>query len=359
MRRHVLGPPVLIDARARLLAAPRAADPAGVIGCALGASRPIPSGAERQPGAAPDAGPAHGVLERVRRARERPRRWFHPARGWVRRLERVAGIELSRRVYPWIPGVQAPYSWQLRRQLTLAEAWIDLARLSRDLDGLRLLLITDLHAGPFVSRQALRESLERLGASAPDVVLLGGDLTTSRIEEFLEHRESFDRLRAPLGVFAVLGNHDHYTGHPARIRELLETAGIRVLHNCSVALRRGGAVLGLAGVDDLLVGEPDLEAALREAPSPVVLLSHNPDLLFDAARQGVDLVLSGHTHGGQVRCPGLPVLVRQSRYRLDEGRYRVGRTELVVSRGLGAVGLPWRVACPPEAVLVCLRAPRG
>jgi predicted MPP superfamily phosphohydrolase len=84
-------------------------------------------------------------------------------------------------------------------------------------------------------------------------------------------------------------------------------------------------------------------------------LAHNPDVLFDAATRGVALVLSGHTHGGQIRIPGLPVLVRMSRYRLDEGHYRSGGTQLVVSRGLGVTGLPIRIACPPEAVLLTLR----
>ena len=124
----------------------------------------------------------------------------------------------------------------------------------------------------------------------------------------------------------------------------------------SVELRRGAARLTLAGVDDLLLGRPDLEAALADTTPPVLLLSHNPDLFFDAARRGVSLMLAGHTHGGQIRIPGLPVCVRQSRYRLDEGRYRSGATELVVSRGLGAVALPWRVACSPEAVLLRLRS---
>ena len=114
----------------------------------------------------------------------------------------------------------------------------------------------------------------------------------------------------------------------------------------------------VAGIDDLLMGRPDLDAALAGVPRgvPVLLLSHNPDILFEAAAKGVDLVLAGHTHGGQMRVPGLPVLVRMSRFRLDEGRYRFDSTELVVSRGLGAVGLPLRVACPPEAVLLTLRS---
>jgi hypothetical protein len=88
----------------------------------------------------------------------------------------------------------------------------------------------------------------------------------------------------------------------------------------------------------------------------VLLLSHNPDAFFEAARRGVALTLSGHTHGGQMRVPGLPVLVRMSRYRLDEGRYASGAAEIVVSRGLGVSGLPLRAGCPPEAVFIRLRA---
>jgi predicted MPP superfamily phosphohydrolase len=187
-------------------------------------------------------------------------------------------------------------------------------------------------------------------------VLLGGDLVSTRPRELVSHRSAFETLRAPLGVFAVLGTHDHYAREPERLRALAEEVGVTVLHNRSVVLRRGEARLDLAGVDDLLLGETDLRAALDGTRSPVVLLSHNPDLFFAAVRRGVSLMLSGHTHGGQIRVPGLPVIVRQSRYRLDEGRFRSGGTELVVSRGLGAVGLPWRAACAPEALLIRLRA---
>src|SRR6185503_14927418 len=111
---------------------------------------------------------------------------------------------------------------------------------------------------------------------------------------------------------------------------------------------KDGSFLPLAGVDDLIEGEPDLDAALAGVPDPaagpVLLLSHNPDIFFEAERRGVALVLSGHTHGGQVRLPGWPVIVRQSRYRLDEGSYRFGGAQIVVSRGLGVTGIPLRVA---------------
>jgi hypothetical protein len=247
-----------------------------------------------------------------------------------------------------------PYDGLLRRSLTLTEADLALPGLPTAFEGLRVLLVTDPHAGPFVSPAALLEAMRRLQSVEPDLILVGGDLTTSRLAEFDSHREAFAALGAPLGVYAVLGNHDHYTGRTAELRQRVEALGIRMLHNDSVQLERGGARLSLAGVDDLLRGAPDLDAALHGTRAPVVLLSHNPDMLFAAARRGVALMLSGHTHAGQIRVPGLPVIVRQSRYRLDEGRFQSGGTELVVSRVLGAVGLPWRAWCPPEGVLLRL-----
>jgi len=244
-------------------------------------------------------------------AEERRRPLFRPRRGWFRRLERAGSRWAARKLFPWVPGLTLVYDGILRRQLTLSEAEIELSGLPPAFDGLRVLLVTDVHAGPFVSCRALVRAFRHLMALEPDLILLGGDLTTGRVNPMLQNR--------------------------------------------SVELRRNGQSLSLAGVDDALLGQPDLAAALAGTRPPVVLLSHNPDLFFDAARADVALMLSGHTHAGQVRVPGLPVLVRQSRYRLDEGRFRSGRTELVVSRGLGAVGVPLRANCPPEAVLLRLR----
>ncbi len=287
-------------------------------------------------------------------AREDPRFFFDPRRGWIRRFERRVSNALARRVFPRVPGLSVFYDRQLQRGLVLSETEVELAQLPPAFDRLRILFVSDIHAGSFVSPKTLAATFQRLLATEPDVILVGGDLVTTALEEFAESREAFAKLRAPMGVFAVLGNHDHYTRDPDRLRDMIENVGIRVLHNHSVALRRGDASLSLAGVDDLIAGQPNLESALAGTHAPVLLLAHNPDLAFDAARAGVALMFSGHTHGGQIRVPGLPVLVRQSRYRLDEGRYRVGLMELLVSRGLGATGLPVRFACPPEAVLIHL-----
>ena len=329
--------------------------------------------ARRAPAPAAGAPPIdHRALPGARPAVPRHRRLFHPVTGWFRRLERATEHFLSTHIYPRLPALPWVYSSYLERHLTLMEGEVAMAGLPAAFDGLRILLITDIHLGPFLRPAALERVFARLLAARPDLVLLGGDLLTARIDEFPPGAAAFRALRAPLGVFAVLGNHDHYTGGADRLRAMLGECGVAVLHNRAVVLERraagaagasaapGAAApdrLALAGIDDLHAGRPDLGAALGDVPAglPIVLLSHNPDIVFEAARHGVGLVLSGHTHGGQVRIPGLPVFVRMSRYRLDEWCYNAGGARVVVSRGLGVTGLPVRLACPPEAVLITLR----
>jgi hypothetical protein len=286
-----------------------------------------------------------------------PRKAFRPVSGPLRKVERKVSHGLSRWLYPRIPGIHWVYESILRRRLTVSEAEVAVRGLPAPLSGLRLLLLTDLHLGPFLSRNGVAEVLSRIARLRFDVILHGGDLATSRASDFSGCADLLGALRAPLGAYGVLGNHEHYTREAPRLAREIEAAGVRLVQNSSVIVERGGAALLLAGIDDFNAGQPDLDSALRGAPRdvPIVLLSHNPDVFFDAAERGVALVLSGHTHGGQIRIPGLPVLARMSRFRLDEGRYIFQETELVVSRGLGAVGLPVRVACPPEAVLLEIR----
>ncbi len=287
-------------------------------------------------------------------ARPVPRRSSRLARA-IRDLERRINILLGNYVHPWIPGLRRVYGWQLRRGLTVATAEAPVRDLPASFEGVSVLLISDIHTGPFLAPADLAEVFCRLQALAPDLILLAGDLTTARPEEFAPAAGAFASLRAPLGVFAVLGNHDHYSGRPQELRRALEAAGIPVLHNRAVRLERGGRHLRLAGIDDLHWGRPDLDAVLDGDRTPTVLLSHNPDVLFDAAARGVSLVLAGHTHGGQVRLPGLPIVVKMSRFALDDGRYAANGAEVIVSRGLGVTGLPLRLRCAPEALLVRLR----
>lgn len=282
--------------------------------------------------------------------------------GGLGRAERRLSHFLARHVLPAVLGLSAFYDWQLRTGLTLVEGEVRLRGLPAAWSGVRVLLISDPHAGPFVSPAALHETFRRLLLTEPDLVLLGGDVVACGVHELHHHRRAFACLEAPLGAFAVLGNHDHYDGEAGALRTELASLGLRVLDNENVELERRGDPLVLAGIDDWTTGEPDLAAALSTArTAPVLLLSHNPDAFFEAARGGADLVLAGHTHGGQVRLPGLGAPITMSRYRLSDGHYTfapAGRSEpsqLIVSRGIGVVGLPLRLACPPEALLLTLR----
>jgi predicted MPP superfamily phosphohydrolase len=287
-------------------------------------------------------------------ATERPHR-RHGLGRFLRTFEHDSSHWLSLHVYGRIPGLRRIYDRSLRADLTVATAEIAVPALPEPFDGLGVLLLTDVHAGPFVSAAALAQAFDRIRAIEADLILLGGDLVTCRARELDDLAPLLRSLAAPLGCFAVLGNHDHATGAPEEVRARVRACGIECLDNRSVVLERQGARLTLAGIDDLRHGRPDLARALRATEPPVLLLSHHPDVAFDAARAGVALVLSGHTHGGQVVVPGLPLLVRQSRHGLDAGRYRCGSTEVVVSRGLGVVGIPLRVGSPAEVVRLTLR----
>lgn len=237
---------------------------------------------------------------------------------------------------------------------------------------LRVAFLTDLHFGLFMHRRHAREWVDATLAERPDLILLGGDQVDYRLTgPPTALLAELGRLRAPLGVYGVWGNHDYgsfgqygswYYGPsrpdwPARremTRAAFEAAGVTILLNEGLAVRPD---LYLAGVDDVLNGAPDPVAALRGAAGQATLLvSHNPDLLPDLPGP-VGLVLCGHTHGGQVRLPVLGAPVVPSRY---GQRYAMGwvqgahGTPAYVSRGLGMSGLPMRNLCDPELTFLTL-----
>ena len=205
-------------------------------------------------------------------------------------------------------------------------------------------------------------------ALQPDLVLLGGDYVQRRRTLYPQGNQRhliapgvgvLAALRAPLGRFAVLGNHDHKVS-AMLTRRALADAGCTDLTNTGVCLERGGATLHLCGVDDLSTGKPNLRRSLREVGErdACLLLTHNPDFVERVRDPRVDLVLSGHTHGGQVYFPGLGAPTTASRF---GQKYRAGLVQgpsarVYVSRGIGTIGLPVRWGAPPEVTLITLRA---
>jgi predicted MPP superfamily phosphohydrolase len=251
--------------------------------------------------------------------------------------------------------------WVEPRRLVTVRRTLELPRWPAALDGLRLGVLSDIHAGaPHVGTRTIARAVEALNAERPEIMLLLGDfidahvLWGGRVSPRDIARE-LSALSAPLGTFAVLGNHDwKQAGH--EMWRALEDAGIPVLENRAAA----AGDLYVAGLADLRQRRPDLPGALAGVPAgaPVVLLAHDPDV-FPFVPDRVALTLSGHLHGGQVAIPVLRRPAVPSRYgeRYVRGHVVEDGRHLYVSSGLGTSGLPLRLLAPPEVVILELRQP--
>ncbi len=241
-------------------------------------------------------------------------------------------------------------------RLTIEHQRIGLRRLPRELDGFRIVQLSDIHHSPFTSRGQIERAVATANSLQPDIVALTGDYISKEREYAAPCAELLGRLRARHGVYAVLGNHDHWTD-AALITDLFRAEGMTVLVNQGMRFEKNGSAFWLAGVDDTMVGLEDLPLALAgsQVDEFKLLLAHNPVILRRAARAGVDLVLSGHTHGGQVSLRSDRSASGRPRRRLLKGLARQGETQIYVTRGLGTVVLPVRFGCPPEVSLLELR----
>ena len=248
--------------------------------------------------------------------------------------------------------------WHEPRTERVRERDLALPHWPAGLDGLRIALVSDLHAGaPHVREERLERLVAAVAASAPDLVLLLGDFVDPKVRggapiapEAVADR--LGRLEARLGVFAVLGNHD-WLHDGARVAAALRKAGIRVLENEAVA----AGPVWIAGLADLRMRTPDIAAALEPVPpgAPVVLLSHDPDL-FPQVPDRVALTVSGHTHGGQVAVPVLrrPAIPSRFGERYARGHVQEGGRHLYVTAGFGTSGWPVRLLAPPEVAVLRL-----
>jgi hypothetical protein len=233
-----------------------------------------------------------------------------------------------------------------------------LQNLAESFEGYTIVQISDIHHGALVRADHILSAVEMINHLEPDVVVLTGDYITHSRAYMEPCAELLGRLKAHDGVYAVLGNHDFWTDADKMARSF-KKHHIHLLRNAHTHLERNGDHVALAGVDDSTTEQDDLRAALRgvRVNAPTVLLSHNPNLFRKAAHFGVDLVLSGHTHGGQIRLS--PRQRPPHRWlRFCRGHGRLGTTQLYVNRGLGTVIVPVRYQCPPEITVIELRRPR-
>lgn len=262
-----------------------------------------------------------------------------------------------------VAGLGAWAFWFEPASLRVRDATLELPRWPGACAGLRVALLSDLHVGsPFNGTDKLKRIVAETNAAAPDLVLLAGDyviqgvpLGTPVASEVIA--AELGKLSAPMGVFAVLGNHDHWDDAP-RIQREFEGHGIPVLEDRSLSVKRGDCELWIAGVSDWSTAPHDLRAALSGIPdgATILVLTHHPDL-FPRVPARVALTVAGHTHGGQVRLPWLGRLVVPSAY---GDRYAIGHVEengrhLFVTPGLGTSILPVRFLVPPEISMLHLQ----
>jgi predicted MPP superfamily phosphohydrolase len=247
------------------------------------------------------------------------------------------------------------------RRVEVTHQRIVIARLPQIFNGFRIVQLSDIHHSPFLSLDEIAEAVRRANELKPDLIALTGDYVSHSLEYIDGCAQALGALRARHGVFAVLGNHDHWTD-PEKMTASLTCHGIRVLVNENVHIGVNDSYIRLAGVDDLMVRRDDLSLALRGTNSNEtrILLAHNPAIIREAARAGVDLVLSGHTHGGQINWRLLigrensktARWLRRPSRRLTRGHAQLGSTQLYVNRGLGTVVVPLRYGCPPEITVI-------
>ena len=256
--------------------------------------------------------------------------------------------------------------------------WVEITRhdvhlpgLSPAFDGMRIAQISDIHMDNYTEPFYLRRVVEYVNGLKPDAIFLTGDFVTAGLWTTKQHDYDSAWQCASIlnglecrALYAVLGNHDFAVG-AQEISTALSSNGIAVLRNESLPIERVGSRIWVAGVDDPMMGHPDPGQAIPDSirnlrNEPVILLCHGPDyadhLLVHPAGKSVDLMLSGHTHGGQIRIPFMPPLVLPPMGRkYVEGWFHLDQLQLYVNRGIGAIELPFRFNCPPEITLFTLR----
>jgi len=293
---------------------------------------------------------------------------FHKLVGWLRkeahpgcsrnRLARWVGCSWARMHY----AVRVEPTW-----LEITHHTIPLRDLPAGFAGFRIIQLSDLHGSKQVTPAYLNEAVELALSQRPDLIALTGDFIHKGFTHISGVARTLGRLRAPHGVYAVLGNHDFSVRNALGIRrhphlhravaDALMAQGIRVLRNETVQLTRGGEHLHISGVDDLWSRACDLDRTFLGVCStqPRVLLAHNPCTIERLAQHRCDLMLSGHTHGGQINLPGLGrvTLTRKGR-RYAAGLYQVGDAQLYVNKGVG-FGFKVRYGVRPEVAVLTLR----
>ena len=255
------------------------------------------------------------------------------------------------------------YAWNVEpNMLVVEEMHVRLSRLPQAFDGLIIGFLSDFHVKGPSSPALTARAAEMLMALKPDLIALGGDYITWSADHAESCADALAQLRAPLGVYGILGNHDYWAGDIEKTVAALTRVGIRMLRNESSAIGTVSNPMFLIGLDDVWEKHTDLPRALSGVPRDAckILLVHEPDFADEAAKEEIALQLSGHSHGGQVRLPliGAPILpYLATKYPI--GLQRAGPfTQVYTTRGVGLINPAVRFNCPPEVTILRLQAGR-
>ncbi|PJN57423.1 hypothetical protein PAEVO_41570 [Paenibacillus sp. GM2FR] len=245
------------------------------------------------------------------------------------------------------------------RQLDVKRLTLALPSLPKAFDGTKIVQFSDMHLGFHTGAKDVARVVQAIQHEQPDMICFTGDMVDGNTEDMRAAIQPFTELKAPLGLFSILGNHDY--GDVETLISLEEEAGFQVLRNTAVKLRRDGAVIAVAGLDDVFWGQPDPEAAIQDLPDGMfkLLLMHEPDYADTTAAYSFHLQLSGHSHGGQIRLPWVgEVITPPGAKRYVQGLYTIGSQGMLlyVNRGIGTTQLPFRFLCKPELTVLTLRS---
>jgi uncharacterized protein len=221
--------------------------------------------------------------------------------------------------------------------------------------SLRVVQLSDIHAGVYMTREEIRRYADQVIALQPDLFVITGDFISNSMLFLPDCLDELTRVRPRHGIFGTLGNHERWYGRLNEIQRTFRRYGVQLLVNAHLAIQTQQGRFAVAGIDDLRTGHPDLQAALRGLDStiPTLLLSHRPEIFPQAAACGIPLTLAGHYHGGQIKLllPGVVISLAHLRTSYPEGLYRINNSHLYVSRGIGTTFTPVRLNAPPEVTL--------
>jgi uncharacterized protein len=249
-----------------------------------------------------------------------------------------------------------------RNDYDIIERTVRIQNLPDEFKGFTIGLMSDIHSSVFMTKLEMDDYVAALNNLKTDIIFVPGDFVNSQTEEVYPFVEAFSALRAPFGVYGCLGNHDYYADVDVVAKEV-DGCGIKLLRNDAVKVQKGNSFINVVGVDDIPInGKPDpyLERALSSVqnPNPRILLCHKPYYLETIAGLNIDLTLAGHTHGGQIvfaKIGNMTVCPAALFSKYVWGLYKFGNAQMYVTRGIGTVGVPFRINCPPEITKITLQ----